>query len=120
MRQNKTRSEGLLWSILRAKQVSGLKFRQQHRIDPYIVDFACVAPKLVVEIDGGYHEEKYEKDLERQRFLEDQGWHVIRFATEDVEKDPEAVARAIAASVKVPYEFRPRTGRGQRPRTKPR
>ena len=120
LRKNRTKSEGLLWSVLRARQVAGLKFRQQHRIDPYIVDFACVAQKLVVEIDGDYHDETHEKDLVRQRFLEDQGWRVTRFSTEEVEKDPESIARAIAMTVNVPYEFQPRAGRGQRPKTKPR
>ena len=119
LRQNKTKSEGLLWSILRAKQVPGLKFRQQYPIDPFIVDFACFAEKLVVEIDGGYHDETYEEDRARQRLLETHGWTVIRFTTEDVETDPEAIARAIAASVNVPYVFQPRAGRGQRPRTRP-
>lgn len=120
LREDKTKSEGLLWSLLRSRQVSGLKFRQQHVIGGHITDFACVAKKLVVEIDGGYHELTYEKDQDRQREIEGRGWKVIRFDAADVEDDPESVARAIAAEVKVPFEFRARVGRGKRPVTKPR
>ena len=65
-RKNATRSEGLLWSILRGKQLCGLKFRREHPIEPWIVDFACVSKHLVIEIDGGYHDATIENDLRRQ------------------------------------------------------
>ncbi|SMP59011.1 Very-short-patch-repair endonuclease [Neorhodopirellula lusitana] len=115
-RQNNTRSEGLLWSILRGQQLCGLKFRREHPIDPWIVDFACVAKSLVVEIDGGYHDGKIDDDLRRQRDLESRGWKVVRFTDQEVEQDAEAVARGIAAAIEMEYSFDPRlkTGSGAR------
>ena len=116
LRGKQTRSEGLLWSILRANQLCGLKFRRQHSIGPWIADFACVDRMLVVEIDGGYHDETIAKDIRRQEYLQRLGWTVIRFADEDVENDAELVGRAIANKLGIPYEFKRRlaTGSGMR------
>ena len=114
LRENQTKSEGLLWSILRAEQLCGLKFRRQHPIGPWITDFACVEKMLVVEVDGGYHDETGEEDVQRQKSLEELGWTVIRFTDKDVEEDAEAVARAIAKKLDLPYQFvrREKTGYG--------
>lgn len=101
-----------MWSVLRAKQVCGLKFRRQHPIEPWIVDFACSQKMLVVEIDGSYHDYVVEDDLKRQKHLEALGWNVIRFADKEVEQDAEAVARAIARELNLPYEFKPRKATG--------
>ena len=116
LRETQTVSEGLLWSVLRARQLCGLKFRRQHPIQPWIVDFACPQQMLVVEIDGGYHDNVVENDLKRQKHLESMGWKVIRFRDKEVEEDAEAVARAIAAELNLEYEFSPRkaTGSGMR------
>ena len=114
-RKNQTTSEGLLWSILRGSQVAGLKFRREHPIGPWIVDFACVAKNLVVEIDGGYHEYTEQQDCKRQADLTNHGWNVVRFTAEQVEGDAEAVARVIANAAGVEFCFlgRLRTGSGQ-------
>jgi len=71
---------------------------------------------LVVEIDGGYHDETIAKDIRRQEYLQRLGWTVIRFADEDVENDAELVGRAIANKLGIPYEFKRRlaTGSGMR------
>ncbi len=71
---------------------------------------------LVVEIDGGYHDETIAKDLRRQEDLQRLGWTVIRFSDDDVESDSEAVARAIAKELGIPYELKKRqkTGSGMR------
>jgi len=116
LRTTQTVSEGLLWSVLRARQLCGLKFRRQHPIEPWIVDFACPQQMLVVEIDGGYHDNVVENDLKRQRQLESMRWKVIRFSDKDVEVDAEGVARAIARVLNLEYEFKPRkaTGSGMR------
>jgi len=115
-RRNPTRSEGLLWSILRGKQLCGLKFRREHPIDCWIVDFACITQKLVVEIDGGYHDENIEHDLQRQKQLKKLGWKVLRFPDEKVEQDAEAVGRAIAKELGLEYSFkgRAKTGSGMK------
>ena len=112
LRTSQTTSEGLLWSVLRAKQLCGLKFRRQHPIEPWIVDFACPQKMLVVEIDGGYHDNVVEDDLKRQKYLETLGWKVIRFTDKEVEEDAEAVARSIARELNLQYEFIPRTATG--------
>ena len=114
LRKRQTVSEGLLWSVLRARQLCGLKFRRQHPIEPWIVDFACRERMLVVEIDGGYHDNVVDNDLKRQEHLQSMGWKVIRFRDKDVEEDAEAVARAIARELNLEYEFSPRktTGSG--------
>ena len=111
-RQQMTKSEGLLWSILRGRQVCGLKFRREHPIAPYQVDFACVAERLVVEVDGGYHDGVGEADLRRQQYLQRAGWRVIRFTDREVAQDPEVVARGIAGQLGREYSFQRRAGGG--------
>ena len=110
LRKRQTVSEGLL----RAKQLCGLKFRRQHPIKSWIVDFACPEQMLIVEIDGGYHDNVVEDDLQRQEHLESAGWKVIRFSDKDVEEDAEMVARAIARELNLEHAFSPRktTGSG--------
>jgi very-short-patch-repair endonuclease len=102
-RKSCTVSEGLLWSVLRARQVCDLKFRREHSIGGFIADFACEAMKLVVEVDGGYHDQTVERDVAREKILRELGWDVLRFSDKDVEEDVEAVARAIATHLRLAY-----------------
>lgn len=111
-RKESTVSEGLLWSILRAKQLSGLEFRREHPIGSFIADFACATKKLIVEIDGGYHDLTGEQDIAREQRLRELGWDVLRFTDKDVEQDAEAVARAITTHLGVKYSFQQRGGGG--------
>ena len=108
LRARQTEAESLLWYLLRARRLCGLKFRRQFPIAPFVADFACVEKKLVVEVDGGYHDHVYENDLSRQRRIEDAGWDVIRFSNEDVRGDIEAIAIAIARHLKMKLQFRSR------------
>ena len=73
---------------------------------------------LVVEIDGGYHDQTVDQDLRRQNHLQKLGWTVIRFSDEEVEQNAEAIGRAIADQLKLPYEFKKRnaTGSGSKSR----
>jgi leucyl-tRNA synthetase len=112
LRRTETKTEKLLWSVLRGKQVCGLKFRRQHSIGQCYVDFACVSQKLVVEIDGGYHDEVGEADLRREAIIRQEGWDIIRFSDRDVEDDPEAVAIGIAKHLGLKYEYRKRAATG--------
>ena len=112
LRENQTKSEGLLWSILRARQLCGLKFRRQHPIGPWVTDFACPEKMLVIEIDGGYHDETSDEDIRRQENIQDLGWTVLRFTDMEVEQDAEAVVRAIAEELNLPYEFNKRRATG--------
>lgn len=100
----------MLWDVLRAKRLSGLKFRRQHPVQPFFADFACVAESLIVEIDGGYHDYQYSDDRSRQQCLESKGWKVIRFSNEEVLSDVEAVAIAIAKTAERKPEFSKRVG----------
>ena len=107
LRRRSTPSERLLWGALRNRRVHGLNFRRQHSIAPFIVDFACIERKLVIEIDGGYHEWVEKEDAQRQRFLEQAGFQVLRFSDTDVMADVEAVVIAIVRLA----EHRPRMDR---------
>jgi len=69
---------------LRRKQLDGFRFRRQQPIGRYIVDFFCPETKLIVEIDGGQHEEQAKADAERTRWLEEKGYRVVRFWNNDV------------------------------------
>ena len=108
LRQLQTKAESLLWNVLRAKRLCNKKFRRQHPVPPFVADFACCELALIVEIDGGYHDYQYEDDASRQKFLEAQGWQVVRFSTEDVRQDVEAVAIAIAKTIGLTPEIAPR------------
>ena len=94
MRREPTDSERILWQELRAKKL-GVKFRRQHLIDQFIVDFYCVELGLVVEVDGGIHRKQRSADLEREQILKALGCSVIRFSNESVEKDLTEVVRKI-------------------------
>ena len=109
LRAKQTQAEGLLWSVLRGKQLSKLKFRRQHPIGPYFADFACLSKRLVVELDGGYHDSTQENDLQRQQYISNQGWSVVRFTNEDVLTDLDSVLIAISENAGVAFSFRKRT-----------
>lgn len=111
-RKQSTVSEGLLWSILRARQLCNLKFRREHPIAGFITDFACEEKKLVVEIDGGYHDQTGEQDIAREKVIRECGWDIVRFIDKDVEQDAEAVGRAIANHLGLEYSFQKRAGGG--------
>ncbi|MEJ5308611.1 MAG: endonuclease domain-containing protein [Anaerolineae bacterium] len=98
LRRASTSAERKLWSALRGKQLLGLKFRRQHPLPPYIVDFYCHEKRLVVELDGGQHNEvaRTAYDLERTAWLQAQGLRVIRFWNHEVETNLTGVLDAIA------------------------
>ncbi len=83
MRKEPTPAESILWQQLRRKQF-GVKFRRQHSIRPFIVDFYCPAAKLIIEVDGSSHDYTVEEDAVRQEYLESLGLRVIRFKNEEV------------------------------------
>jgi len=90
-RKNPTQAEEILWSCLKGKKLGGYKFRQQHLIGDYIVDFVCLKKGLVVEVDGKYHEETKMYDEERTSFLNTKGFQVIRFTNDQVISDVDNV-----------------------------
>ena len=87
LRRNQTYSEGLLWKLLRSRKLESLKFRQQHPVDNYIVDFYCAKLNLVIEIDGISHLKKKEYDEHRNAILESFGLKVLHFDDQDVQNN---------------------------------
>jgi len=98
LRSNQTDAEQRLWKLLRANRLEGWKFRRQFPIGRYIVDFACPAAKLIVEADGGQHNESAH-DVVRDRWLAGEGWKVIRFWNTDILTNEEGVLSAVLASL---------------------
>ena len=95
LRQSGTDAEQALWYHLRAGRLGGLKFRRQHPLPPYVVDFYCDALKLVVELDGSQHDEV--ADQRRTRFLERRSLRVLRFWDNEALQQTDAVLEAILA-----------------------
>ena len=96
MRKEPTDAEAALWELLRDKKL-GDKFRRQHLIDDFIVDFVCLSKNLVIEVDGGYHNDPTQKEYDQQRtlYLNEKGFKVIRFTNEEVVGNTEAVLTKI-------------------------
>ena len=116
LRQNMTDAEQLLWRHLRAHRLDGQKFRRQQPIGPYVVDFVHFGARLIVEADGGQHD-RSEQDAIRDRWLEGQGFRVLRFWNHDILRDPEAVLASILNALEPPSPPLPRPlsreGRGE-------
>jgi very-short-patch-repair endonuclease len=107
LRQNMTKAEVILWVNLRKRALNGARFRRQHPIGPYIADFACPSAKLVVEVDGATHStpEELAYDLRRTKYLEAEGWSVIRVSNTDVFENIDGVWLTIAARLAPPAHF---------------
>ncbi|MCG6117017.1 MAG: DUF559 domain-containing protein [Aquimonas sp.] len=93
LRQSMTDAELALWYHLRAGRFGGFKFRRQHPIPPYVVDFVCVAQRLLIELDGSQHSQSV--DADRSRFLERAGFRPLRFWNHDVLTQTESVLARI-------------------------
>ena len=95
LRRGMTDAEKLLWRHLRLRQISGYKFRRQHSLGNYILDFVCLDAALVLEVDGGQHAEFANNDAIRTQWLETKGLHVMRFWNNEVLNNIEGVTFAI-------------------------
>ncbi len=84
LRRNQSNAEYVLWSELRAHKFHDLKFRRQHPIGPYIVDFCCIDRQLIIQLDGSQHLDSVEYDERRTAFLNRQGFRVVRFWNHEV------------------------------------
>ena len=108
LRQNQTNPERLLWRHLRNKQLGGHKFRRQQPIGPYIADFACMPRKLVIELDGGQHSEQHNYDEQRDTYLRNNGFRVLRFWNNEIFENRdgvlETIQNALDADVHSPLE----------------
>ena len=104
LRKESTDAEKALWRSLRRKSLFGLKFRRQEQIGDYIVDFVCYEKKLIIELDGGHHNQDETKtnDVKRQKWLESQKFNVIRFWNNEVIKNIEGVLQKIKQNIPSP------------------
>ena len=95
LRKSMTEAETVLWSRLRQRRIGGFRFRRQAPIGRFIADFACFEARLVIEVDGGQHTERAEQDAARTRWLESQGFRVLRFWNNQVLREIEGVEEVI-------------------------
>ena len=95
LRNNMSDAERAMWHFLRGRQISGLKFRRQHPFADYILDFVCPEIKLVIEVDGGQHEQQAKYDENRTQKLQAAGFRVLRFWNNEVLKEKESVKEKI-------------------------
>lgn len=93
LRRERTDAEDKVWQALRNRQLDGFKFRFQASIYPYVADFLCVDAGLIVEIDGGQHDQ--DKDARRTAFLQAEGYRVVRFWNHDVVENSDGVIEAV-------------------------
>jgi very-short-patch-repair endonuclease len=100
LRRTQTDAERRLWSRLRDRRLCGARFRRQHPIGPFIADFCCTEAKLVIELDGGQHALRLREDLVRTKFLESQGYALLRFWDNDVFTNIEGILERIAESLR--------------------
>ncbi len=103
LRRNQTDAERKLWFHLRDRRFSGEKFRRQHPIARFVVDFCCLERSLIIELDGGQHATQTEADRERTVFLEREGYRVLRFWNHEVIANIEAVLQQIDQVLKNPH-----------------
>ncbi|HYD96763.1 MAG TPA: endonuclease domain-containing protein [Noviherbaspirillum sp.] len=113
LRSDLTIAEYKLWQALRGKQVGACRFRRQHPIGRYIADFACINKMLVIELDGGQHQEQTEYDNRRTAALQQQGWRVLRFWNNDVLENFEGVLAVVADALAVVPPSQPSPCKGE-------
>ena len=98
LRREATDAESLLWALLRGRQLAGEKFRRQHQVGLYVLDFYCPSRKIAIEADGGQHlsAEGLAGDAQRTRYLRDRGIRVLRFSNREILLETEGVLAVIA------------------------
>ena len=97
LRQNETQAEKVLWQEIRNKKLNGSKFRRQHPIGKFIVDFYCHKEKLIIEVDGSIHDDKVIKNFDewREGALVNMGFNVLRFRNSEILEQIEEVKKKI-------------------------
>ena len=100
LRRDQTPAEQALWELLRGRRLAGLKFRRQQPLGPFVADFYCREQQLVVEADGPIHEQRRERDAERDAWLAAQGMWVLHFTNEVIFEHPRRVCVAIVRAAK--------------------
>lgn len=114
LRRSQTDAERMLWHHLRGRRLGGHKFRRQHSIGRFFVDFACIEQQIIVELDGGQHAGQLHYDDNRTRYLQRHGWHVVRFWDNDVLNQTEAVLESILNAMRTTPHPNPLPASGAR------
>jgi very-short-patch-repair endonuclease len=96
LRRDMTDAERKVWRILRSGALAEFHFRRHFPIGPFIADFACHSAKLIIEVDGGQHDAESDAEISRMRFLNGEGYRVIRFGNNDVLSNPDGIYVLIA------------------------
>jgi very-short-patch-repair endonuclease len=119
LRASQTRTERTLWDALHALPLAGTHFRRQMPIGPYVVDIACPAAKLIIEVDGAHHglKENADRDAARTRWLEQEGYRVLRFWNSDITDNQDGVLEAIYAAIYGSIDAEPRVLKHERTRS---
>ena len=113
LRRDMTDAEKSVWQILRLYQIDGHRFRRQVPLGRYIADFVCRDVRLIIEIDGSQHQESAPQEAERTRFLQGQGYRILRFWNNEVLSNPEGVRSTIAENLRChPLPTLPHQGGG--------
>ena len=99
LRGRMTDAEALLWKLLRDRRLAGAKFRRQHPVGRYILDYYCVEKKLAIELDGGQHSEANDYDEQRDDWLRAQGISVLRFWNNQMLMETEEVMEVIYQTI---------------------
>lgn len=102
LRREMTPAEKKLWNALRKQRLADLRFRRQHPVGRFVLDFYCPATKLGIEVDGGVHDEQIERDRVRTMALESAGYTVLRFRNDEVLNDLPSVLRRIEGAARQP------------------
>jgi len=107
LRQESTPAEEALWERLRDRGFLGLKFRRQVPIGPYVADFYCHERKLVLELDGGIHEEERQKvhDENRDANLKALGFRIVRFTNDELMEDPDSFLDKVRQQIERPHKL---------------
>lgn len=109
LRKNMTSQERKLWNIIRERRFFGYRFRRQFPISSYIVDFVCREKRIIIEIDGGQHNEiqNIEYDNKRTEFLKSEGFQVIRFWNNDVDNNMDGIYERLKEVFKIDDKITP-------------
>jgi very-short-patch-repair endonuclease len=99
LRNSPTPAEQTLWQAIRRQQVAGARFRRQHPVGPFILDFCCPEHRLVIELDGPIHDHQEDYDTNRTLHLESYGYHMLRFKNEEVLYRLDSVITRIAEAL---------------------
>jgi very-short-patch-repair endonuclease len=108
-----TDAERCLWARLRQKQIGGFRFRRQQLIGPYIVDFFCPAASMIIEVDGGQHDERQADDAARTAWLNGRGYRMLRFWNNEILGNIEGVLETVDRALREDPPPQPSPSRGE-------